>query len=243
MMRFHSLAGLVIGLALVVGCAGPSPQLWPAPPPSGDNYHAQVIPPYTGRGPTVAVAGDSITMLTEAVQGSRLKAAGFSESMTGNLGYTMATMRPWIDLYSETTPDVMVINLGTNDVGAQVAGNIDYSLDLFEQRVDYYRTRFTSSCLVFVTITTHRTAVEGDPAKGPTWNAIAESYHEYLRAGGRVADWDTASNGRPGYLPDEVHPSASGGAALSALIVEAAQSCMADAGSTTATGPTQRASS
>jgi len=40
-----------------------------------------------------------------------------------------------------------------------------------------------------------------------------------------------------------VHPSASGGAALSALIVEAAQSCMADAGSTTATGPTQRASS
>jgi hypothetical protein len=226
MTRFLSIGVVVMVVALAVGCRDSATTLWPAPPASGDNYHPQVIPPYVGTGRSVALAGDSITMLSGGVQAPAFQAAGFSQSITGNLGYTLATMKPWIDLYSDSRPAVMLVNLGTNDTGQQVAGNHDYSLDLFKRRVDYYRTRFPGSCLVFTTITTHRTAVEGDPAKAPVWNGIAQSYNDYLRSGGRVADWDQVLAGHPEYTADEVHPSDSGSAALSALMVAAAESCV-----------------
>ena len=207
------------------------PILWVAPPPPGDpNYHDQVIPPYSGTGPTVALLGDSITFLNDTRSQAALQAAGFSTSVTGNYGYTAANDKPWADLYADTHPDVVIINLGTNDANQQAAAKPNFTTDVFKQRMAAYQAEFAGSCFVVTTITSHRTAASFPAgtadAQIQAWNAIATEYNAYLRTFAHVVDWDAAVASHPEYLVDEIHPfTAPGSQVLAALDVAAAQTC------------------
>lgn len=210
-----------------------APILWITPPGPGEyGYYPQAIPPYAGSGPTIGLLGDSITYYDAESFRAAATAAGLAPAVTGMPGYQLAGVDPWLDLYAATVPDVMVVNLGTNDASGDAKGYPNFSLDLFRQRLDLAAARFPQSCLVVTTLTTHRTLAKSNPATDgytpDAWNAITSSYNEHVRSAfAHVADWDALLAVHPEYAPDEVHPvgSAAGLAALASLQIDAARTC------------------
>ena len=209
------------------------PELFPPPPGPGEYaYWPQVIPPYEGFGPKVVLVGDSITYYDSYWFMEAAKAAGFSAAFTGMPGYRLSMIKPWIDLYAATSPKVVIVNLGTNDIVGEATHNPNYTFELFKKRMDVVAKQFARQCLVVTTITSHRTMVGSYPATdGYTpeqFNALARQYNDHLRSTfAHVADWDAVVAVHPDYVPDGIHPlnSAEGLLALADVQVKAAQGC------------------
>jgi lysophospholipase L1-like esterase len=223
----HTLSvALVVGLAS--GCASPSEpvsqeQTTSSSTPSSTQPVDQVVPEvdaaYVGTGPTVAILGDSI--IAKSRDALRDALQQFSIRIASRTGTTIAVFRPVAEDLARTSPDVVVVNLGTNDVWWQLP--VEQVVADFQAMLDL----FPSACTVGVTVTEHGTPV-WTPYR-PTYNqALAAEFNVAVRARvDRVADWETAiASDLARYTGDDrIHPTKRGQRLLAQLIEDAVTAC------------------
>lgn len=187
-----------------------------------DNFPGCVEVSYTGEGPTVAVLGDSITHLSRdhihrALGHDAVKLAGMR-------GITIEAAQRIADGYASDAPDVVVIDLDTNDAWTGVP------LDTIYAGLDTMFNKFSGSCIVAVTLTEYGTQTPtqaGNVYSVPT----AASVNAWLRQRPdvHVVEWSNAAGSDVSrYLDnDGIHPSEEGKRLLADLISEAVDSCPA----------------
>jgi hypothetical protein len=176
------------------------------------------VPAYTGQanGPMVAVIGDSITRITDPYIHDVLD-PDYSVSVRGIDGATTEAMQPYADAYSVGLaggrPDVVVINLGTNDSWNNLEP-MSTALQLLAMDA-----KFRKACTVLVTLNTH------------TFSSAMNWYHAQLNEGIRqhshVVDWDAlvATSSVP-ITYDGVHPTEHGGALFAQAIRAQVDGCL-----------------
>ena len=187
--------------------------------------------PYAGSGVSVGMTGDSITFWSKPALDRRFSAAGtFRYSVTGVNGATSISAAKLVGEYAATTPSIMILELGANDVGNIARGFPEFTIEGYEQRVAAYAAQFPQACVVVTTVGSHRTALTH-----PFWeqnNAAARTLNAWLHATfPNVIEWDDAiaaslAAGKT-ILADEVHPNDAGFEVLADLAVAAATRCAA----------------
>jgi acyl-CoA thioesterase-1 len=194
---------------VAVGAIGAAALWWrqSTPPPA--------ISAYEGSGPQLAVLGDSITFVSAEAIDAALKPR-YALSMSAVVGVKTDGQMATAKRYAGTRPDVVVINLGTNDALQGV------DVDRYEREMAKMVSMFPDSCVIVTTIVTH-------PIDPTDYEQRAAAYDAYLRTLPHVADWDArvAKASRTGlqYLADAVHPNADGQRAYAELIRETADAC------------------
>jgi len=186
--------------------------------------------PFTGSGPTVAMAGDSITYFSKETMDRGLSAAGYRHSITGLPGYTAASAQWLVDDYAAAAPDVFVFALGTNDMTEVALGLNGTTLASIEARATAVAAQFPGACFVATTLSAHRSAAWQPPFA--EYNAAADAYNDWVRATfPQVVDWDAAVAASIAagttILADEVHPTPAGQVVLGDLVRSAADGCRA----------------
>lgn len=219
-------AVLLLGLA-VASCSHHRGEGQPATSPNQSvittpgSISIAVNPAATGR--RLEIFGDSITVIS-----SRRFVAAFGKryrlSLDAQHGARTAGVQPLIEAAAEEPPDIVVINLGTNDVACdQVCADVRnvpaFDATVVDDRFDHFFKLFPSStCVIFVNINTH------NPWWGP---ARAVALNAHLATFPHVVDWNGAW--QPGWfnLPGDPHPNARGQQALIALISAQIATCPA----------------
>ncbi len=188
--------------------------------------------PYTGTGPSVAMVGDSITFAAKPLIDDRLVAANRRHSVTGVLGWTTATAQPLFDGYAATTPDVFVLDLGTNDlsdIAIGLRGDPATALTALQSRVTAAVGQFPGACVVVSTVSAHRSSAWGPPYAA--YNDAAAAFNTWVRATfPHVLDWEVAVQASltagSTILMDEVHPNYQGAVVLADLVVQQVDACL-----------------
>lgn len=237
----HASAALDVGPAdagvLEIRPAEPGPM---QPPPIGPGAAVAPvppapIPPFGGAGPTVAVIGDSITLMSVEDVRSRLSAAGFSSSIIGLYGSTTAGAMSYVRAYAEVRPAIVIIELGTNDVSEIVRSTGAETLASYQQRMHAIAAMFPDSCVAVTTVAADR-SVADSTVDVEAWNRTARAINDWLRATfSNVVGWDQVVHvnkawGTPLLLEDDVHPNHGGVRALADLDRQAAERCLAQKG-------------
>lgn len=170
--------------------------------------------------PVVAVVGDSITFGAEAALHAALDDR-VDLHVEGVVGATTAQMLPAARQLSSLDPDVVVINLGTND--ATTRGSSPATEDDLRAHLDLFPD---ASCRYLVTLTEEPT-MPGYAETTADTNARIRDLDEALDATD-VIDWQAAlagddAAGSPDgpYLSDAVHPTPVGQAVLVGMIADA----------------------
>ena len=164
-------------------------------------------------GPKVTVTGDSITYISGPVIQTEL-ASNYQSWITGVPGATMAGMTPDLQTQLASNPHAVVINLGTNDVGAD---NPNWQADL---NVILAATANTS-CVEFVTLNDTianyfaslnlgHTVTLGTTINTALQNAANTRPNTHLVDWKTAVDADIASGGPHELLSDGIHPTAIG---------------------------------
>jgi lysophospholipase L1-like esterase len=171
----------------------------------------------TGMAPTVAVLGDSITYQSEGEIRTALAATSIV-SLVGRSGKTIGAVQPDADLAATHTPDIVVIDLGSNDAYNAV--------DPARSRLDlaHMIATFPTSHLVMVTVTTSFFT--------ESFNSRARAINAQIRASRAVVvPWDEivaaeAADGSPAgpLLVDGLHPEPRGRVLLADRIGQAVAS-------------------
>ena len=166
---------------------------------------AACIPAYQGnpQGTKIAIIGDSITYVSDASFHAQLDET-HSVSVDGKPGMKVADLQDDATEYARTHPDVVVINLGTND-GAAAATPLSAALGLL-----YMASKFPDACVVLTTLNTH--------TGSPGLNAFSADLNTGIRQG-RFVDWDAIAWAR-GMTYDTVHPSRDGADILAELTAD-----------------------
>jgi lysophospholipase L1-like esterase len=158
----------------------------------------------------VAVLGDSITFQSQAAIRTALASVD-DLTVIGRSGLTIEGLLPDARDVARTMPDVVVIDLGTNDALKGVTTS--RSIDRFDAMLDL----FPRAVCILVTVNT-RLGDTDDITRARAINA-------YIEGTGRpVVDWDgtlaaaLADDGSEPMLIDLVHPSTHGQAVLAGLI-------------------------
>lgn len=162
---------------VAVGC------LNPAPPPSGPES-----------APLAVVVGDSLIVGAETEGDGALQYNfgtigsgfltndlhdnGYRTSVAGTVGSKTSSLNNWSAWSS--TPDIVVIALGTNDMR-----DSSTSVSTAANNVTAFLNRYPTSQVVFVGIA--ETTTWGLNKSGPAWNSWLKS--EALRRGGTFVDW------------------------------------------------------
>ena len=175
--------------------------------------------------PSIEFFGDSITASASA----ELRAQFGSNYRVGIVAYGGAPtswLTNMIDAAAKTPPDVVVINLGTNDAYCRpgLCNGDQYYLPrpVFNEaavndRLDsFFRVFPAKTCVIFVNINTH------NPSWGPKNAALINAH---LAKFPRVVDWDGAWTPSWFYSVDDSHPNAAGRRALAALIAVKVTTC------------------
>lgn len=177
---------------------------------------------FTGNpaGPTVTIMGDSITLMAKADYHTAFE-GDMQVRVSGWSGFTF----PMFDtqeapVLERDRPTVAVIDLGTNDV---VQPDTEAATSA---AMDSMYRRFTSSCVVGVTVNEHIVAVPGLPVLDM---AEAARINTRIRSmADEVADWSAAAAGHPEYFGDDarlIHPDATGRSVLIPLVRDAIDRC------------------
>jgi lysophospholipase L1-like esterase len=191
-------------------------------PPHG--RYGEISHTYTGTGPTVAILGDSLTVLgwdalygdldtDHAVKIGAWYGEGFdggSFSDTVGQGPLMPSVAAE---YAANQPDVVVIALGTNTVWG--AGDLTAALTNEATAV----SAFGDACLVWVT-------VPADPGASD-WDAVgAQQLDAAATWADETVDWAGAVAADPTLLTaGHVHTTAAGTAQRAQMIADAVRSC------------------
>ncbi len=205
---------------------------------------ALAAPPALAQRPLrIACVGDSITegnanpdYLTNSwpqVLGRMLEEHSSGAYSTANFGRSGATLlhsgqKPYrnLDVYTKSlafAPDVVVINLGTNDAAdASWSGDVaDFERDLRELLRDY-RALATEPRLLLSNLTPMFASHPKTDQCAPRRVEI-EALLEHLgkELGLEVVDLKTSLVGKPELLPDGLHPNSAGNELLAAAVFEA----------------------
>jgi len=188
--------------------------------------------PFTGSGPSVGMAGDSITHFASPSIEQSLAAGGYRYSVTGLPGATTTSASWLVDEYAAAAPDVFVLDLGTNDLSDFALGANSTTVASLEANVSAAAAKFPGSCVVVSTLSAHRSAAW--QATYAEYNAAAIAYNDWVRATfPHVVDWEVAVAASIAagttILVDEVHPTEAGKAVLGDLVRQAADDCAAPA--------------
>ena len=163
---------------------------------------------------TVVVLGDSITYLSGAAIHAALDPA-YTVDVNGIPGIEVAGQQTSALKYAQTQPDVVIINLGTNDVGARRDPS-DVIRELGAMAAEFGPT----TCVVLVTLTTH---VPSDD-----FEQRATAVNRWIRSQQHVADWDSAlaATDPPAELTtDTVHPTVEGQSVMAQLLQQQVDAC------------------
>jgi lysophospholipase L1-like esterase len=194
--------------------------------------------PYTGpaSGPRLAQVGNSLTVLTADEVTALGNARGWRVWTDGVVGESVPARRDEIDRAAADRPDVVVIELGTNDVAGpalQPAGSARQAA--FTQIVGNMRSAFASAsasgtgCVIWVTPGDKATGAgySWDPA---VFNSLARSYAGEVVAEAQRhtnttwADWALFMSGHPTWLQsDGIHLTTAGQQAFAQMIIDTAR--------------------
>lgn len=230
--RATAAAAATVGLALAVlaGCE-PTPYVGPA------------------GGPRLALVGDSLLAAVQPAAQTRFAAEGWSDSVTGIAGFTLGDQHDTIERAVATHPQVLVVELGSNDLRLMAEGAQDF---------DGYRSQVQATiqatagvpCLVWVGVeTTNGTWGPGgdNRVEGPWLNLV--TWLELARSGrpaGSVvwADWAAASQGQTAWFkaPGDTHHSTLGDAAYLTFLDASVARCPGGPTSSTSTSTSAPAS-
>jgi hypothetical protein len=158
--------------------------------------------------PTVDVVGDSITALSAASIQASLSQSGYQPTIEAVPGIKMAQAQQTIDRLAQQGPNDWIIELGTNDAGAQ---NTLWS----EAFLSEWQQIQSSGCVIYVSVS---------PRAGPVANQIDASLAGLAQAHANVhvLDWGHLEYGNAAWLePDTIHPTSAGQAELAALEAQA----------------------
>lgn len=231
MRTLAALAGLLVGAACSNGAPGAD---HPPPTTATASTPPTVVAPaddfgtigseYEGTGPKVALLGDSISVRSReqvrealsgyslkvgAVRGEGLSGGSISRALGGGSMLDVAAQ------YAKDPPEVLVLELGTND-----AWLAPLSAEDATAAVETIVGEFPSSCVVAVTITEVSTAKGYDRGEARRINRSVRSVAD------QIVEWGTESTGRPGLLlPDGIHPTGQGSEVLAAGIADGVRSC------------------
>jgi len=217
-------AGLAAGLGTagllalrfdLTGGHNPTAAQAEAAPTSASTPSAQAVT--SQNRPSVAVLGDSITFQSEAEIRAAL-AATTLVSLVGRSGKTIGELQPDADAAALSTPDIVVINLGSNDA----YNAVDPTKTMLD--LDHMMATFPASHLVMVTITASFFT--------ESFNARARAINRQIRASRAVVvPWDkivAAENAQPSpagpLLVDGLHPEPRGRVLLANKIAQAVAS-------------------
>jgi hypothetical protein len=243
-MRTSAVVSCVLAAALcVTGCESSSANDEALAPTrkhgaEGSYAFASITQKFSNTGqPKVQFEGDSITYRSTPDINRRFRDR-YDVAIQATIGVSAASEWKNIVAQSALRPDIEVVNLGTNDaarVGEAVAGDVNgkhvtvvpaQALDQTLDRFDAVVAKFPpSTCLVFVTVTTHN----------PTWGpdnarVINERLKELARRrdGMVLADWDAAWQASYFDDADDPHPNETGRRALLNIEQEAIDKCQRD---------------
>lgn len=186
--------------------------------PGGDIEHE-----WFGRGRTVAVLGDSLTVqarrhLRTLLADDALKVAAlFGEGMAGGPlsdGIGSPIMPAVVREYAEDPPDVVVVALGTNDVWQP-----GLSPASFERAWSAMTRSFEGSCIVGVTVSETTEAARYDAGDAATVNRVIR------RTADVVVDWAVLGSAPRFTGPDHIHLTEVGQQRFAELIARGVDRC------------------
>lgn len=179
---------------------------------------------YTGNpdGPRVALLGDSISYGAVDEIHAALDPT-HQVRIHAVTGITFAGSQERAVEFGATDPDVVVVELGTNDVWTNVP------LATITMDLTTLLGEFPAACVVMSTVNEHtQNAVSGD---GIVYdNAAAHDLNEVIRAQAtNLVEWDVAANADAARYLDAgtIHPTPDGEALLAALVQEQVEACAA----------------
>jgi hypothetical protein len=154
--------------------------------------------------PAVYVVGDSITYLSEPSLSADLSNAGYQPTISATPGVKIGQSQAKISALAQNQPWAWIIELGTNDAGAQDSV-------WPQQFLAEWSLVSSATCVIYVTVS---------PRAGPVAQQIDGSMQQLAEAHSNVhlLDWGTIEYQNPSWVSaDGVHPTAAGQAALAAL--------------------------
>jgi hypothetical protein len=171
---------------------------------------------YCGTGPTVLILGDSITHHSR--EELRQTLTGHSVRTNGWVGSTIGLNLQYISAMADPQPDIVVVNLGTNDAWQGLP--VDQSVADLDGLVATY----PDACHVLTTITT-----QGEESYDR--DVAADLNDAIPRRADVVVDWEAARTQDPGLLDtDGIYPTLAGRERLAELVATALDGCPASAG-------------
>lgn len=174
-------------------------------------------------GPRVLVVGDSITdQATEEI--AEVLHPDFATQVIGLSGFELAEAEPYLTPYPPTRPDVVLIELGTNDGNDVLADTSGERRARWKDTMVAYRDLFPGSCFVPVTMPASRDF--------PAWDDSQQELNDWLLATFPDAvDWNgfelgARAAGTRLLIDDHIHPNSGGEAALAALYRRGVERCL-----------------
>lgn len=190
--------------------------------------------------PKIALVGDSLLFAAGWWTTTYLDKAGYQVWLNGDVGKTVADRAPKLDEMLASKPDVVVIELGTNDVG-QASREVtrarqDEALErvLANARAALDRAAAVP-CVVWVTPSAHVNVAEVAVGGAEMHNRLAAKYTAAIDAEAQqrhpnvvVADWSAWSAGHPEWFEaDGIHSNTiqAGQRGMADLITQSVQQC------------------
>lgn len=186
-----------------------------------------VAPCYAGTGSrTVAVVGDSITLLAQSQVERALAAAGYRYTVSAQSGWTIGMQLPAFSAALGNpagAPDAWVVELGTDNAIAGVFGSMPSAN--WTSEMDQLFAAVGDRCTIVVNVSVTSTASLKLPSS-PVAQAIDRVLAAWVVAhpNMHLVDWNSLVAHHPEWLrSDGVHPNATGAAALGLLYASALQ--------------------
>lgn len=175
---------------------------------------AACIPPYEGKegGPRVGVLGDSVTSISSGHIDQLLRFFGWRVSMVAEPSKRVEEMQDYATQYADTDPDIMVINLGTNDALHSPEDAI--------AELEQMWAKFPNACQVPVTIAETTTVTHFDEAASQINDWIYSNFPEE-----NIADWADVHANNSNITHNSVHPNSEGASMLAWEIGAAVGKC------------------
>jgi lysophospholipase L1-like esterase len=152
----------------------------------------------------VYVVGDSITYLSEPSISSDFSNAGYQPTISATPGVKIGQSQAEITALAQNQPWAWIIELGTNDAGAQ-------DTVWPEQFLAEWSLVSSATCVIYVTVS---------PRAGPVAQQIDASMQKLAQAhsNSHLLDWGNIEYQNPAWLTgDGIHPTPAGQAALAVL--------------------------
>jgi lysophospholipase L1-like esterase len=203
---------LAATFSLVAACGGDDTSSPPTNAAGEEIGEAPTVPGQSSGGPRqIVIIGDSISFGTQ--EEFPLAMPNDDVDVIATSGIRLGPQRETITLAVATAPDVLVIELGTNDVPVFEPTFLDEIDDVLDETDDL-------PCVLWVNVFV------------PNFESNAATVNEHLEEAAddhdnlQIVDWFTLANDDPSLMsPDGLHPNEDGQAALALAVAASAERC------------------